>query len=108
MADKRIGSSFAHYRIISTAGGRSPRWNGNGKELFYLSSDKKLMSVLVKAGMTTFEAGVPTVLFKVDSITEDDYDVTADGQRFLINNSVAGGQSSPFTVVLNWTADLLQ
>ena len=93
---------------ISTSGGSSPRWNGNGKELFYLSSDKKLMSVSVKTGTTTFEAGVPAVLFKVDSITEDDYDVTADGQRFLINNNVAGGKSSPFTVVLNWTADLLQ
>lgn len=91
---------------ISTAGGRSPRWRRDGKELFYLAADKKMMSVIIKSGAETFEAGAPTALFKVDSILEGDYDVTADGQRFLINNSVAGAQSQPFTIVLNWAADL--
>ncbi|MGI8640310.1 MAG: protein kinase domain-containing protein [Pyrinomonadaceae bacterium] len=90
---------------ISTAGGRSPRWRRDGKELFYLAADKKLMSVAVK-GAATFEAGTPIALFKIDSIIEGDYEVTADGQRFLINSSVTGTQSLPFTVVLNWTADL--
>ena len=91
---------------ISPAGGGSPRWRRDGKELFYLAADQRLMVVPIKSGAATFEAGAPTALFKIDSILEGDYDVTADGQRFLINSSVAGAQSSPFTVVLNWTADL--
>jgi len=91
---------------ISTAGGESPRWRRDGKELFYLAADKKLMAVPVKSGAATFEAEAPTALFKIDSILEGDYDVTADGQRFLINSSVAGAQSLPFTVVLNWTTQL--
>ena len=90
---------------ISTSGGRSPRWRRDGKELFYLAADKKLMSVAVK-GAATFEAGTPTALFKMDTIIEGDYEAAGDGQRFLINSSVAGAQSSPFTVVLNWTKDL--
>ena len=91
---------------ISTAGGRSPQWRRDGKELFYLAADKKLMSVIIKSGAETFEAGAPTALFKIDSILEGDYDVTADGQRFLINSSLAGARSLPFTVVLNWTTQL--
>ncbi len=91
---------------ISTAGGRSPRWRRDGKELFYLTADKKMMSVIIKSGAETFEAGAPTALFKIESILEGDYEVTADGQRFLINNGVAGAQSQPFTIVLNWAADL--
>jgi len=55
---------------------------------------------------TTVEAGAPTALFKIESIWEGDYDVTADGQRFLINSNVAGTRSLPFTVVLNWTEGL--
>ena len=90
---------------ISTAGGRNPRWRRDGKELFYLAADKKLMSVSVKSA-ATFEAGAPTALFKIDSILEGDYEVTVDGQRFLVNSIVAGAQSLPFTVVLNWTKDL--
>ena len=64
------------------------------------------MVVTVQSAAATFEAGTPAALFKIDSILEGDYEVTADGQRFLINSSVAGAQSLPFTVVLNWTKDL--
>ncbi|MCA1589450.1 MAG: hypothetical protein LC734_03475, partial [Acidobacteria bacterium] len=89
---------------ISASGGRSPRWRRDGKELFYLAPDKKLMSVPVKSDLATIQAGDPVALFKADSIVEGDYDVTGDGQRFLINYSEA--QARPFTVVLNWTKDL--
>ncbi len=70
------------------------------------AADKKLMVAPVENGEATFKAGTPTALFKIGSILEGDYDVTADGQRFLINSSVAGAQSLPFTVVLNWTTHL--
>jgi Tol biopolymer transport system component len=75
---------------VSTDGGADPRWRRDGKELFYLSPDRKLMAVPVK-GETTFEADVPKVLFqtRVPALTVYDrnsYDVTKDGQRFLINS----------------------
>src|SRR5262249_2695379 len=47
---------------ISTAGGSQPRWRRDGKELFYISADHKLMSVAVKPGKG-FEAGPPSTLF---------------------------------------------
>lgn len=95
---------------VSTAGGEQPRWRADGKELFYLSADHKLMSVEVKTDGSTFEHRTPTALFgtRVGGIDTpgDYYDVTADGQRFILNNLVAEAAYTPITVVLNWTADL--
>ncbi len=72
---------------ISTSGGYIPRWRSDGKELYYISGDLKLMAVEVKSG-SSFEAGVPRVLFdlalpRVISTNFGGYDVSADGQRFL-------------------------
>jgi eukaryotic-like serine/threonine-protein kinase len=92
-------------RRISTAGAAQPRWRRDGKELFYLAGDKSLMAVPVKAG-DKFETGEAISLFKVDSIVADSYDVSSDGQRFLMNIAERKTQSMPFTVVLNWTSDL--
>jgi Tol biopolymer transport system component len=91
---------------ISTAGGSQPAWRQDGKELFYLASDNKLMSVAVKSG-TTFEAGSPTVLFRIDpSGGGGFYDVSRDGQRFLVNTSLTRAETLPITVVVNWTSSL--
>lgn len=90
---------------ISTDGGRNPCWRRDGKELFFLAADKKLMAVAVKAG-DTFESGAPAPIFRNDSIMNDVFDVTADGQRFIVSSSAAQTQTMPFTVVVNWTADL--
>jgi eukaryotic-like serine/threonine-protein kinase len=95
---------------VSTTGGEQPRWRRDGKELFYLSSDHKLMSVEVNTDGSTFEYRTPTALFPtrvggIDTLG-DIYDVTADGQRFILNNLVAEATYTPITVVLNWTADL--
>ena len=90
---------------VSTGGGELPRWRGDGKELFYLAPDRKLMAVEVKAG-TSFETGIPRALFQtrtmVGSFTR--YAVTADGRRFLINSEMEEVISAPATVVVNWTA----
>lgn len=95
---------------ISTAGGEQPRWRRDGKELFYLSADHKLMSVEVKIDGPTFEHNPPTALFgtRVGGIDTPGnyYAVTADGQRFILNSLVAEAAYTPITVVLNWTADL--
>jgi len=89
-----------------------PRWSHDGKELFYLALDGKMMAVAVKAG-TTFEAGTPEALFQTriyglatSPAYSQQYDVTADGQRFLLNVDVADANAVPLTVVLDWTAAL--
>lgn len=89
---------------VSTAGGGSPHWRRDGKELFFLAADRSLMAVAVKGG-DTFEPGVPASLFRNDSILNNTFDVSADGQRFIVS-SATQTQTAPFAVVLNWTADL--
>ena len=95
---------------VSTAGGEQPRWRRDGKELFYMSADHKLMSVEVNTDGPTFEHRTPTPLFgtRLGGIDTPGnyYAVTADGQRFILNNLVAEAAYTPITVVLNWTADL--
>ena len=94
---------------VSTGGGCQPRWRRDGRELFYIAADRKLMAVDVKLG-STFEAGVPKALFGAGVLTLTDfrnhYAVTADGQRFLINTTIEGADTTPITVVVNWTAGL--
>jgi serine/threonine protein kinase/Tol biopolymer transport system component len=96
---------------VSNAGGSEPRWRRDGRELYYLAPDGKLMAVDVTVG-STFVAGTARPLFQTrrrEHIASADlfsYDVSADGQRFLVNTDVGEVTSSPLTVVLNWTAEL--
>lgn len=96
---------------ISHDGGDQPQWRRDGKELFYMASDKKLMAVSIKTG-TTVEAGTPLPLFvtRVRSTGQTDdkntYAVAADGQRFLVNNLLHEGNKRPITIILNWAANL--
>jgi Tol biopolymer transport system component len=93
---------------VSTGGGIQPRWRRDGRELFYIATDRKLMAVDVKL-RATFEAGVPKTLFGTRVLTllsERHYAVTGDGQRFLINSTIEENSASPISVVVNWTADL--
>ncbi len=89
---------------VSTAGAsqqQTLRWRGDGKELFYVAAGAQLMAVPVKAGIGPFETGAPVPLFRLDSEYPNGYDVTADGQRFLVSSFQ--GDSLPVTVVLNRT-----
>jgi Tol biopolymer transport system component len=88
---------------VSTGGGVIPRWRRDGKELFY-NGGGKLMAVDVKENGSSFEAGIPKVLF--EGIRALSYDVSGDGQRFLIAVPVEESTPESITVVLNWTADL--
>jgi eukaryotic-like serine/threonine-protein kinase len=96
-------------RQISTGGGSNPRWRRDGKELFYYSSDGKLMAVPVKSG-DSLEAGVALPLFEFRAgnslLALAPFAVTGDGQRFLINSVVDSESAVPLTVVVNWTAEL--
>lgn len=100
--------------MISTDGGFQPRWRRNGKELFYVSANAMLMAVEVNLS-PVFKAGIPKALFPVSYHGGDNgatrYDVTTDGQRFLINSMITAPTSGdptspPMTVVLNWQASL--
>ena len=91
---------------ISTAGGDKPRWSHDGKELYYLGPDRKLMAVPVKIG-STFEPGVAAPLFQTRVTSFFPYDVAADG-RFLINTPSDAPllAASPVTMVLNWQSTI--
>jgi Tol biopolymer transport system component len=95
---------------VSTGGGSEPHWRRNGKELFYLAPDRKIMRVAVR-GESTFESEAPRALFQTrvsfpGSIYRMNYDVTGDGARFLVNTFVEGAGSSAINVVLDWPAGL--
>jgi eukaryotic-like serine/threonine-protein kinase len=90
--------------LISKDGGTNPRWRGDGKELFYVASDEKLMSVDISS-KPVFQAGVPRPLFQLPPGFIGG-EVTADGRRFLIGVPAALSASVPFTVVLNWQTAL--
>ena len=100
---------------ISIAGGEQPRWRGDGNELFFVGADDKMMAVAVKAvpgAKPTFEAGAPVPLFETHLAQSyngslPEYDVTADGKRFLIDTTgdrPTTGQQ--LNVVVNWTTGL--
>jgi Tol biopolymer transport system component len=95
---------------VSTDGGIQPHWRADGDELFYLSSDHRLMSVEVNTSDSNFEHRSPTALFstRVGGIDTpgDFYDVTHDGKRFILNTLVAEGAYTPITVMLNWTGEV--
>jgi serine/threonine protein kinase len=95
---------------VSNTGGDQPRWRGDGKELFYLSTDSKIMAVPVKTG-SNFDAGTPAALFQANPremfATSElfSYDVSSDGQKFLVNTQLKT-EMTPMSVILNWTAKL--
>ncbi len=97
---------------VSIGGGEQPRWGGaDGKEIFFLSPEGKIMVVQVKTG-ASFDAGTPVALFQanvreiVANSEQQMYDVDQSGQRFLINTQVKNGPMQPFSIILNWAAAL--
>jgi dipeptidyl aminopeptidase/acylaminoacyl peptidase len=90
---------------VSTNGGSQPRWRADGKELFYLTLDGVMMSVDTS---TPANPGAPRTLFEprfwVNPV-DDQYDVTADGQRFLVIVP-EGQQATRLTVLTNWASVL--
>jgi eukaryotic-like serine/threonine-protein kinase len=95
---------------VSNAGGEQPRWRSDGKELFYLAPDGRIMGTPVTIG-ASFDAGTPVALFQANpremiaTSEQFDYDVSKDGQRFLINTQLKAALT-PMSVVMSWTASL--
>ena len=96
--------------LVSSGGGRAPVWRRDGRELYYLSAGSTLMSVPVRAG-SELDLGTPVPLFKAPvsnpSFGAQSYDVSADGQRFLIDVVDRDKlKPPPLMLVVNWAAGL--
>ena len=97
--------------LVSNGGGRQARWRRDGKELFYVAPNGDMMSVDVKSTAGTLEASTPKVLFHPPILGGQGggptaawrYDVSRDGQRFLINAATEEKTSTPVTVTTHWT-----
>jgi Tol biopolymer transport system component len=116
-----ISNEAGHYEIyvqpypgpggkwqISTEGGTEPLWNPNGRELFYRSGDKMMaVDITTHPG---FAAGKPRMLFEgpyeLSPVQTDDYDVSPDGQRFLMLKPAERTAPTQINVVLNWFEEL--
>jgi len=95
--------------LVSRGGGVQPRWRRDGKELFYISPESKMMAVEVNT-QPVFQAGNPQALFLTEIVDTGirtgpmSWDIAPDG-RFLIITENAP-QTSSVTVVLNWRAGI--
>jgi eukaryotic-like serine/threonine-protein kinase len=95
---------------MSSGGGRLPRWRADGRELYYMTDDHKLMAVDV-AGTDSLQIGKPRVLFQSQATNFNSngyhYAASGAGEQFLFIQSVSGERPSPLVVTLHWRA-LLQ
>jgi Tol biopolymer transport system component len=94
---------------VSKGGGAQVRWPRRGGELFYIALDNRLMAVAIRldAERQTVSAGDPVPLFTTNvggavTVRRQQYVVSADGQRFLMNTIKDQASTSPITVVQNW------
>ena len=96
---------------VSNGGGQEPRWRQDGTELFYLSADGTMMAVAVTTG-ASFKAASPVALFQthrpqpVSSQDDFSYDVSGDGQRFLIATKIDETNAVPLSILLNWASQM--
>ncbi len=91
---------------VSPHGGTQPLWSRDGKEIFYLSSDGKLMAAPVRIRENTAELGVPKALFTLPPLPATfsgyQYDVSPKGDRFLFLTATGGGHVPPVRIIQNW------
>jgi Tol biopolymer transport system component len=98
---------------VSPSGGGQPRWRGDGKEIFYLSPDGRLMAASVREAATGLEVGIPATLVPADRLKAviegmdyDDYAVTSDGKRFLVKVSTSKDGRQQIHMLLDWTPSI--
>jgi hypothetical protein len=82
--------------VVSSAGGTTARWRRDGRELYFISSDRKLMAAPIDAAGVP---GPPSALFNVASWM--DYDITHDGRIVAVVRQVVGAEQ-PLAVFVNW------
>lgn len=102
-ADGKLGSDR---KRISTAGGQMPVWRRDGGELYFKGGSGEMMAVAAKTSGTLFEFTSPKALFKTKMLSDfgstHEFDVSHDGQRFLIGTLIGEPTAPPPTVILNW------
>ncbi len=92
---------------VSQDGGVEARWGRDGRQLYFVDRDNWIVSVAVNVAGGVFTAGAMQRLFQIHSCGGDwRYDVTADGQRFLVTSPPADVDGVRLTLVTNWTATL--
>ena len=108
----RSNGSYSKWKV-SSKGGDWARWRRDGREMFYVAADRKVMSVTVQATSGSLEFGTPRALFSIPFALATSrenapytYDVAPDGQRILAVVPVGDAATSPMTVILNWQAEL--
>jgi eukaryotic-like serine/threonine-protein kinase len=91
---------------VSTSGGSRPVWSRDGRELYFIGADGKLMAVQVASG-SNFQAGTPKPLFapNIGASFNNWFDVSKDG-HFLMPVQLEQAANTPMTVVINWTGAL--
>jgi Tol biopolymer transport system component len=95
---------------ISLNGGERPHWRQDGREVVYLASDNRLVSVAVTPTPSgDFQIGASTPLFQIQPQRPGNiFDMSPDGQRFIVNASFVDLNSAPLTLVVPWTAAIRQ
>jgi serine/threonine protein kinase len=101
-------------RQVSIGGGQAPIWSHDGHEMFYIARDGTLTSVGLQLAAGRLEIGQPQPLFPLRlgarggdvQIFRRSYDVSPDGQRFLVIRRAVEGEADGAVVVTNWTAAL--
>jgi len=99
--------SFQDIKQVSLGGGAQPRWRGDGRELFFIDVQGKVMSATVERG-SPFKIAIPRKLFDSGLTPEpniNQYAVTEDGLKFLVLEPRQGFLET-YSVVLNWPATL--
>ena len=104
-----VPASGSKYQV-TTSGGNQPRWRGDGKELYFLSPERKMMAVPVKATGDTLEFGTPVPLFQArlqsSSAARYAYDVSPDGKTFVLVTESESPSSNKINLLVNWEAGL--
>lgn len=98
------GGAPAGKRMVSDGGGSHPEWSRDGKQLYYLAADKRIIVVATHISHEQFTAGVPRALFQSGIV--DDFRArfapASDGQQFLIPSAAGQGGPAVATVIVNW------
>jgi serine/threonine protein kinase len=94
---------------VSQDGGSEPRWSGDGRELFYMDRNNYLLAVEVESSTAGFQAGASRQLFRFHGAGGFwRYDVTPDGQRFLVTAPLEEDLASPVTLITDWTRKMVR
>ena len=101
----QLAPPSAAFTQISLNGGSNPRWGKDSSELFFLSADGAIMAAGIRPG-SPLTASVPREIFRPGG-SQLSFDVTADGQRFLVSSSSPDQGNVPITVVVNWWSELV-